>query len=360
MKKLILIISALFLLLPFYVGAQGCMETSDDEGIRIIGYIQPQMEYTFLGDDIYGKSQNESSFYFNRVRLGATGKIPYNFSYYLMTELSPTLGGPYILDAFVTYHGLGPWAKISFGQFRSPFGLELSTPCHKLHTINRSLVVNELAGPFRDMGFMISGGTDSLSFFGSTTKNFFGYQIGLLNGTGRNIADDNRNKDIVGRVTIHPLDFITVGASFRFGKHPPLVEGLPDDERNRYGIDIELKYRGFMVQGEYINGSDIGSYTVGGGCDGDTEVHEGSVDRNGFMVQAMYMSPWRLQPVIKFETYDPNILEEITNDRINTVTYGLNFFPNDWSRIQVNYLYNAEKGAEVPNDAILVQIQALF
>ncbi|MBT8189915.1 MAG: OprO/OprP family phosphate-selective porin [Bacteroidia bacterium] len=361
MKQLIIIICTLFLISPLYVNGQGCMEPSSDDGVSVVGYIQPQVEYRFLGDDLRANNLDESSFYFNRVRLGVVGSIPYDFSYYAMTELSPTKGGPIILDAYVSYNRLGPWATISVGQFRSPFGLELSTPCHKLHTINRSQVVETLAGPFRDMGFMISGGTDTLSFFGSKTTNFFGYNIALMNGTGKNVMDDNRKKDLVGRVTIHPFDFITIGASYRFGKHPTLVEGATDDERSRYGFDLELKYNDFMLQGEYISGSDVGSYTTGGGCDaGEVIVHQGSVDREGFMVQAMYRTPWNLQPVIKFETYDPNIIAEESNDRINTMTLGLNVFPNDWTRVQINYLYNAEKGAEIPNDEILVQVQALF
>lgn len=361
MKKLILIICTLFLLAPLYVAGQGCMEPTSDDGVSIVGYIQPEVEYRFLGDDLRGNTLDESSFYFNRVRLGVIGSIPYDFSYYAMAELSPTKGGPFILDAFVTYNRLGPWAKISVGQFRSPFGLELSTPCHKLHTINRSQVVETLAGPFRDMGLMITGGTDTLSFLGSKTTNFFGYNIAMMNGTGRNVKDNNRQKDIVGRVTIHPFEFITIGASYRFGKHPTLVEGADDDERSRFGFDLELKYNNFMIQGEYISGSDVGSYTTGGGCDdGELTVHQGSVDREGFMLQAMYRTPWNLQPVLKYETYDPNILVEEINDQINTITFGLNYFPNDWARVQFNYLYKAEKGAEIPNDEILIQVQALF
>ncbi len=151
-RRILLVVFGLALMLPATVNAQGCMEASSDDGVAIIGYLQPQYEYGFYGDDADGNNLNTSSFMFNRARLGVTGQVPYDFSYYALAEFSPTKGGPYLLDFFITYSGLGPWAKISVGQFKQPFGLELGTPCQALHTINRSLVVNELASPFRDLG----------------------------------------------------------------------------------------------------------------------------------------------------------------------------------------------------------------
>ncbi len=81
----------------------------------------------------------------------------------------------------------------------------------------------------------------------------------------------------------------------------------------------------------------------------------------------MYMTPWNLQPVVKYETFNPD-KEEYTylyhkqDFGQSTITFGLNYFLNDWTRIQVNYLYNAEETSdlEFPNDAIMVQVQAKF
>ena len=362
MKKVLFIILISTLFAPLIGWGQGCMESSSEDGVSVVGYIQPQFEYNFLGDDIEGQSMDESKFYFNRARVGVVGNIPYDFSYYAMLEISPTLGGPKLLDAFISYNGFGPWAKISIGQFKSPFGIELSTPCHKLHTIDRSIVVNNLAAPFRDIGLMVTGGTNDLSILGSKTENFIGYQFAILNGTGMNVLDDNVKKDLVGRVTLHPFEFVTLGASYRFGKHPALVEDAEDDERKRYGFDVELKYKNFLVQGEYINGSDVGSYTTGGGCGDPFEIHQGSVDRNGFFVQAMYMTPWNVQPLVKVERYDPNIDDDAVDDMQNVITYGLNYFFNEWTRMQINYLYRAEENGkvEIPNDALIVQFQVAF
>ncbi len=357
------IIVAAFFFFPQVNWSQECMEATSDEGVQLIGFLQPEFRYDFLGEDkLTGENLDKSSFYFNRMRLGVVGNIPYDFSYYAMTELSPTLDGPFILDAFISYNRLGPWAKISVGQFRTHFGLELSTPCHKLHTVNRSAVVRDLAGN-REFGVMISGGTDTLSILGSKTKNLFGYQFAIVNGNGKNVQDDNRYKDIVGRVTFHPFEFITMGASYRFGKHPALSPTAEkEDERERLALELELKYKDFLIQGEYIQGSDVGSYTTGGGCGDPLEVHEGSVDRNGYFVQAMYMTPWKVQPVVKYEYYEPNDAADVLHDQFSTITYGLNIFPNEWTRLQINYLYNVEEDGtvEFSNDALLIQAQVVF
>lgn len=366
MKRLIFIAVLALLAFSNLSFAQGCMEPSGDDGAQLFGYIQPQADFQFLGETASGKSLNTNNFYFNRARIGVMGSVPYDFSYYVLTEFSPTINadtrGAAILDAFITYNRFGPYAKISFGQFKTAFGLEQVTACHKLNTINRSQVVDNLSGPIRDFGVMISGGTDTLSLFGSKTKNLFGYSFALVNGTGRNFKDNNAKKDMIGRLTFHPFEFITVGASYRFGAHPSGAGLEEDDTRERLGFDVELKYKNFLVQGEYTKGSDVGSYTTGGGCGGDVELHQGSVDRNGFFVQGMYMTPWRVQPIVKYELYEPNAAAETLGDQQTIITYGINYFFNEWTRLQVNYLYKAEENGnvEVPNDALLFQLQVVF
>lgn len=384
MKKAIIIILAAAFFLPRFSAAQACIEASSEEGVQVIGFIQPQYEYNFLETSLAGKNQDESSFYFNRARLGVTGNIPYDFSYYFLMEFSPTLNGaresraPFLLDAFVSYNRFAPYAKISLGQFKSPFGLEALTACHKLYTINRSDVVIQTQGLFRDQGIMVSGGTGSLSLFGSKTENLIGYNFAVMNGAGINEWDGDNMKDIVARLTLKPFDFVTLGASFRTGERPPATATIEkNDTRRRLGFDAEFKYKNLLVQGEFIKAEDIGSYTTGGGCGGEVEVHEGTLTRNGFFVQAAYMTPWNLQPVLRLEEFlvPMNNQENMWNGSLydglfgdtddqafTTVTYGINYFFNEWTRLQVNYLYRAEKGSleEEKNDALLVQMQIAF
>lgn len=363
MKKILLIVISVFIILPSVVKAQGCMEPSSSDGVAIIGYIQPQFDYGFYKDDDQG-IKNESSFLFNRARLGVTGQIPYDISYYALAEFSPTKGGPYLLDFFVTYHGLGPWANISIGQFKQPFGLELSTPCHKLHTIDRSQFVNALASPFRDMGVMVYGGTDSLEFLGLKNKDVFSWKLALVNGTGLNTMDNNMAKDFVGRLVFSPWRFIKVGGSYRYGKQKNPSNDTLTDTRMRWGADVSLEFFNFLVQGEYIFGNDKGSKIEGGGCGEPDVVIPGDFESNGYSVMALYNTPWNFQPVVKYDCYDPDAKENF--NKRNAFTFGFNYFLNDWTRIQVNYVYNVEESSdtdlshyhEIPNDMLMIQIQA--
>ena len=346
-KILLIIVAAVFL--GANAWAQGCAEPASDDGaVNLFGFLQAQYDYGFTEGD------NTSTFGFNRARIGVMGNIPYDFSYYVMLEASPFMKGKpnaYLLDAFITYRRFEN-AKLSVGSFKSPFGLELSTPCHALHTINRSKFVNELTAPDRDMGLMLLGGSDTT---------LFRYQLAYMNGSGLLVEDPDKYKDWVGRVLIQPTDWMHVGGSFRFGKaenqDPTVTEA---DERTRLGGEIEVEKFGFLVQGEYIWAEDKGSYLVGGGCGGDPELVQGSIKRQGLSIMALYNTPWNLQPVVKYENYNPDIDFEGNNNMEHITTIGINYFFNEWTRLQVNYEYKAEWENEIENDMIMVQLQVRF
>lgn len=369
MKKILLLLG-LFLLAIVNVNtlnAQGCVEASSDEGPQLVGYIQPQFNAYFFGSKDNGDAIKPSTFLFKRARVGVVGSIPYDISYYVMAEFAPEAGGPQLLDAFVTYAPLGKYAKFSLGQFKSPFSLELNTPCYALHTINRSTVVNNLASPFRELGFMILGAIGK-------ERDILSYKVAILNGTGINHLDDNNNKDIAARIVVAPLDWIKIGGSFRTGliEQQVKIDGnWEQKKRTRTAFDLTVDKANFLLQGEYIMGKDIGEISSGGGCGGKaTNAGLPTYNKSGFWVAAMYMTPWQLQPVVKYETYNPDgtaytFLGSAQTYEQNTFTFGLNYFLNEWTRIQVNYLYNAEGQTngnvnEYENDAFMIQVQAKF
>ena len=344
MKKLLLILIAFaFTLSPQILKAQGCEDSggddeSDDGGPKVWGFIQPQYEYHMT-------DPATNTFKFMRARVGLTGKIPYDFSYYVVLDASSFVSqtdNPFLLDAFISYNRF-EWAKISMGQFKQPFGMEVNTACHKLHTIRRSMVSDQLVAPQRDLGMAVLGGSN---------ETFLKYSVAVMNGRGVNIKDNNSKKDIIGRVVFNPLDFLSVGGSFRYG-FPNTNDGSRSAEVGELAVDVG----NFLLQAEYIY--DEGDYNrqTGGGC-GSTPMTLGD-KRSGYYVMAMYMTSFMLQPVIKWESFTKDQNSSENND-IYTTTFGLNYFFNDWTRLQVNYLYNAEKGAEILNDAILVQVQVKF
>lgn len=369
MKKLLFPLIALIFALPQISKSQGCMEsTSSSGGPQIIGYIQPEFRANFNGNDADGNSLNKYSFAFRKARLGVAGNIPYDFSYYFVAEMSSFQNGPNVLDAFVTYNRFKPWFKVSLGQFKRAFGTELSTPCQDLYTIDRSLVVNELLTPFRDLGVMVSGSTGDKKFFGLKNENILSYTLSLTNGTGMNVLDKDRYKDFTGRIVFTPVEGISIGGSYQYGKLLSTDTTSKPDLRSRWGADLSVKKKNFVFQAEYIKGTDDGSKLEGGGCGGTPTMVLGTFKSDGYYAQLGYLTKWNLMPVIKYETYDSN--NDVEDDdphayRKSSMIFGLNYYPNDWTRVQMNYFYNMEKSSgtdiarynEYPNDAFILQVQ---
>ena len=374
MKKLIQFISLISMHILFSVTpvfSQGCIEATSDEGPQLVGYIQPEFGYYLYGTDANDNAVKPSSFYFRRARVGIVGSIPYDVSYYIMAELSPVYTGyPFLLDVYVSYAPVGKYVKFSFGQFKSPFGMELATPCYALHTINRSLSSEQLAGPYRELQFMILGAVGN-------ERDVFKYSVSIMNGTGINKMDEyavdggNNQKDLAGRLVVAPWEFLEIGGGARYGLWGKKDADGNTKSRTRYGGDLTFEKWNFRIQGEVLFGIDEGEIAGGGGCGGKaTAATLESFNKMGYMVQAMYMTPIRLEPVLKYEFYDPDgtdykFFGTTQNYTQSTFTIGLNYFLNDWTRIQVNYLYNMEGKTgttvnEYNNDILMIQAQVKF
>lgn len=345
MKNNIYILFVFVLFFQVNTYAQGC--DGDDPAattdgtiptIKIFGYLQTQYDYTF--NDIH-----ENTLTFKRARFGIRGKVKDDFSYYFMLEASPFIGGvgsTYLMDAFVSYEKYN-WAKISVGTFKQPFSLELNTPCNGLTTINRSIVVDQLVAPQRDFGLIVLGGN-------KYTK--FRYAVALMNGRGLNVVDNNSKKDIIGRASYKLFDFMSIGGSFRYG-----YPNNNENTRTSYGGEMVLTLNNLKIQGEYIY--DEGDYNraAGGGC-GSEPVELGN-KRDGGYIMISYDTKWKVQPVFKYEYFDPNIdVKKIGYQEMMTI--GANYFVNDKIRFQLNYQAHIETYINIDNDILLAQIQVKF
>jgi hypothetical protein len=181
----------------------------------------------------------------------------------------------------------------------------------------------------------------------------------------------------MGRIVISPLNWLHIGGSYRYGKQTPVKEELDPDERTRWGVDLSLEKANFIFQTEYIQGLDKGSSEVGGGCGSTPTIVLGDFKKNGYMAQILYMTPWNFQPVVKFESYDPNIKIGDGNpddvegaydyDKQQDFTFGFNYFFAETVRLQMNYVYKMEESGdtdatyhEVANDYFVMQLQVIF
>ena len=345
-NKLIILALFLFVLQGNNVFAQGCEgdepvkentdEKSEDPKIKVFGFIQGQYDYNFFNPD-------DNTFKFKRARIGVTGAVAKDFTYYVVLETAPLLStnrSVYLLDAFITYH-YSDWAKLSVGQFKQPFGLEVNTACNGLTTIERSTISDQLVVPQRDLGVMILGGNKDSKLR---------YAIALQNGNGFIEKDNNTKKDISSRISYKPFDFLTVGGSFRYGF--PVSN---DKDRTTYGADAELKYKNLKIVGEYIYDEGAFSLTASPGCGAAPETL--GPKRQGAYVTASYLTKWKIEPVYKYEFFDSCL--DFSQNMTEVVTLGANYYINNATRIQINYQYKVEH-FEIDNDALLVQLQVKF
>jgi phosphate-selective porin OprO/OprP len=287
-----------------------------------------------------------NAFDLHRARLDAKGNITDKWSYEVYTEFATTTK---LLDAYTAYQ-IADYLKFTAGQFKIPFSYESLTSDSQLEFIDRSQVIEALAGRSkdvignqngRDIGAQVSG-----SFVKLNNRYLFDYTFGVFNGAGYNVTTDNNNhKDIVARFGVHPIKGLDFGGSLYSGEDIPLattkVPNPVTQARNRYGIDGRYVTGPLSITAEYAHGTD------------------GSIHRDGWYAQAGYFIIPEIQLVAKYDTYDPN--KVVTTDRTKIYTGGFNFVFNKWTKLAVDYLDRREETAtKVKNNILEAQLQIAF
>jgi len=171
------------------------------------------------------------------------------------------------------------------------------------------------------------------------------YYLALLNGAGINTLDNNPFKDIDGRLVFHPFKILDVGVSYYNGFDVFTSSPGKNQERVRLGTEFALNYNLLSVKGEWIQGKEGNSNPI---------VHQG-----WYLQSSYFLWPKHLQGIFRYDTYNPN---EAKSQNLETSTYyifGLNYFFNVWTKIQMEYSWRTENPA-VHNNAFAVQLQLGF
>ena len=298
--------------------------------IQLSGYTQ--VRYQFLQET--GKVDG---FDIRRARLDLRGNVSPYFSYHLQTDFA---GTPKLLDAYAEVK-IFDYLNFTIGQAKIPFSAENLASSNKMESIDRSQVVEALVARGkdeignqngRDIGVQVGGS------FGKFKNRFlFDYKIGLFNGSGINAADKNEHKDFVGRLVAHPVKGFDIGGSYYNGTR--LV--TTNQDRNRFGVELNYEFKRFFVRGEFIEGKD------------------GSITRNGWYAQTGYfLIPAKFQLIAKYDTYDTDT--SVSNNGSIAYLIGATYNFNNWSRIQAGYTIKREEGPEISNNFGVIQYQISF
>ncbi len=167
--------------------------------IKLSGYIQSQFQLAD-GDGVAGYSGgnfatgNHQRFLIRRGRL----KVNYvnSLTQYVL-QFDVTQGGVAIKDAYMTV--TCPQLKalsLTAGGFDRPFGFEISYSSSNRESPERSRMFQTLFPGERDLGVKLEYAPDSgpLSFLRA--------KVGAFNGMGVTAAENDNNKDIIGRLGV--------------------------------------------------------------------------------------------------------------------------------------------------------------
>ena len=302
--------------------------------IQLSGYTQVRYQFQQQTGQIDG-------FDIRRARLDARGSLTPYFSYFLQTDFA---GTPKLIDAYAEIK-IHNYLIFTIGQTKIPFSAENLAADNKMETIDRSQVVEALTARGtdvignqngRDIGVQVGG-----SFGKIKNRYLFDYKVGVFNGAGINVADKNENKDVIGRLVFHPVKGFDFGGSYYTGVGNFGKPTTTNQDRNRFGIELNYEFKRFFVRGEYIEGKD------------------GAIRRNGWYAQAgYYLIPAKLQLITKYDTYEPNTI--VANDISTTYLVGGSYSFNNWSRIQAGYTIKREQGPEIKNNYVTLQYQISF
>jgi phosphate-selective porin OprO and OprP len=159
------------------------------------------------------------SLFFRQARIDLTGTFMKQFEYRIYldfatgqqssTGTAPSSSTGTVQDAFLGWRP-SPDFGIRIGQFKEPFSQEQTTTLRATDFAERSIL--DRLVPARDLGVMIHG------------KPFDGileYELGAFNGAGRAVADNNDEKEAVGRLRVSP---------FKRSEEGSLVKGV------RFGV----------------------------------------------------------------------------------------------------------------------------
>lgn len=313
---------------------QKSFTVSAKRSIAITGYTQVR----FLSLQESGKPDAAD---IRRARLDFKGNIAPLWEYDVQFDLA---GSPKLIDGYAIYKPFD-FLKLQAGQFKVPFSSENVWADNNLELMDRSQVVEALVARSGDVIGNQNGRDIGVQAFGSLLKIndrfIIDYYVAGLNGNGINVADNNEPKDAAARIVFHPVKGLDIGGSWYNGYDKYGTPTARNHVRTRMGGELSYIYKIAGFKAEYIEGED------------------GGIKKSGYFAQlSSYIYKKKLQVVVKYDAYD----KDTDKDDDATLNYvgGINYYFNDFAKIQLNVTNRREETNDVNNDIIGVQLQIGF
>ena len=213
--------------------------------LKVTGFIQGMYEWH---DADREHTTDISAFSIRRARLTLAGDLYKGkagvLDYRLYFDISRVPKSP-ILDMWMRYQPCKEFG-VQFGQFKNPVTFEASISPSKYDFIDFSYAVsnlakmgkNDVAGldvTARDIGFQLFGG-----FVHRDGYSIINYNVGVLNGSGINTKDNNKSKDVFGKLTIKTSKYFAMAGYYQWGEAN--LSDFDDAKYAEYGWDGSAEY----------------------------------------------------------------------------------------------------------------------
>jgi len=349
----------------------------------------------------------------DRARLSADATFYKYFRVRLENEFSSSSllsSSAGLRDAYIAVTPM-PEFNLQAGQFVVPLSYELILSKRYTNFVERAAVINDTVSPRRDIGVVA---------YGQFANKLVQYHLGVMNGPGQNVADNNPDKDLVAHLAVAPfvnggpahLRGFNVGSGVTWGHQPnetldksgvpttkSSIKGLTETgftfypavtrhgDRVRWGTHAAWLDGPCSVVSEYVqteearnglgtNGSDLPRlYTDGAYIDGtwlitgETKPYNARIRPKRPLWDTKDPGPGAWEAALRYEYYklrhEAGPGDAALDNRYDALVAGINWYPNEFLRLSLNYLYGHFSGkAPNPdkhsNNAVLCRAQIEF
>lgn len=292
---------------------------------KVSGFAQVRFDANF--DKDFDLKNN--TFFLQRVCVNFDGKFTEKLSYRVGVDF---VRKPALTDAFLKYTVCEAFV-IQAGQMKTPLSIENQfNPAFDCEIFDYGTMIKQLTGYEggitgigalgRDIGIMASG-----KLFNGWVE----YKAGIFNGNGIIIKDNNKRKDFIGSIALHPVKDLTILGSYQNGEY--ICDSMMQGDNNRWSAGIQYKSDRIVFRSEYIGGKT------------GREIYDpaGNISEpfnsNGFYAVAGYWfnitETQRLMPVVRYERFNGD--ETVEKGAVTYLTAGVTYLPVKQVNFKVNY-----------------------
>lgn len=229
--------------------------------LTLTGYGQVHYEYTKEDG-----AESTNTFEVKRVILIGGVRVGKHLRGSVMVDVANNNANRRLQEYYLQWDVV-PEFKLRVGQYKQPFMLEnvyspttlgavsITEGTRYMSGIGGDVLQGNMAG--RDLGIMATGEAFKLN----DGHRLLEYSLGVFNGSGVNMRDNNSTKDVIGMLKLRPVKPLMLTTSFIIGRGHALADSPYGDivagenyRRQRWSAGLEFKYGPLMLRSEYTRG----------------------------------------------------------------------------------------------------------